>query len=103
MEFYFVFEGLDFSTHYSELKEAINYEVLGKIRLRLNFGIKPGLSRIKKILNLLGNPQDKLKFIHVCGTNGKGSVCKMLSTILTNSFYKTGLFILFSDFSNRRN
>lgn len=68
-------------------------EVLGKIRLRLNFGIKPGLSRIKKILNLLGNPQDKLKFIHVCGTNGKGSVCKMLSTILTNSFYKTGLFI----------
>lgn len=68
-------------------------EVLDKIKLRLNFGVKPGLSRIKEILNLLGNPQDKLKFIHVCGTNGKGSVCKMLSTILTNSTYKTGLFI----------
>ncbi|MBQ3312085.1 bifunctional folylpolyglutamate synthase/dihydrofolate synthase [bacterium] len=56
------------------------------------FRIKLGLERISKILNLLGNPQKKLKCVHVAGTNGKGSVCAMLSTILTEAGYKTGLF-----------
>lgn len=50
------------------------------------------LSRIKLLLNLLGNPEKNLKFIHVAGTNGKGSVCTMLSYILKNSGYKTGLY-----------
>jgi len=59
---------------------------------RKNLGIKPGLSRIYKLLNLLDNPQNNLKFIHVAGTNGKGSVCYMLSSILEKSGYKTGLF-----------
>lgn len=59
---------------------------------RKNFGVKPGLSRIFKLLNLLNNPQNNLKYIHVAGTNGKGSVCHMLSSILEKSNYKTGLF-----------
>ncbi|MDQ5984229.1 MAG: Folylpolyglutamate synthase [Eubacteriales bacterium SKADARSKE-1] len=68
-------------------------ETLNEINKRLKFGIKPGLSRIKKLLNLMGNPQNNLKFIHVAGTNGKGSTCTMLASVLNKSKYKTGLFI----------
>lgn len=57
------------------------------------FGINLGLKRIKKLLELLGNPQEKVPIIHVAGTNGKGSVCAYLSSILTASGYKTGRFI----------
>lgn len=56
------------------------------------FRISLGLERISKILELLGNPQDKLNCIHVAGTNGKGSVCTILSSILTAAGKKTGLF-----------
>lgn len=56
------------------------------------FYINLGLERVQKILELMDNPQDKLKFIHVAGTNGKGSVCTMLSAILSKSGLKTGLF-----------
>ncbi len=68
-------------------------EVVKKIKNRQKFGIKPGLERIDKLLNLTSNPQKNLKFIHVAGTNGKGSVCSMISKILASSGYKTGLFI----------
>lgn len=71
----------------------MTYEDFKKhIKQRKNFGVKPGLSRIFKLLNLLNNPQKNLKFIHVAGTNGKGSVCNMLASILEKSNYKTGLF-----------
>lgn len=56
------------------------------------FHISLGLERMKKILSLLGNPQDKLDCIHVAGTNGKGSVCAILSSILTCAGKKTGLY-----------
>lgn len=48
------------------------------------------LSRIKKLLNLIGNPQDNLKFVHIAGTNGKGSVLEFCSNALINADYKTG-------------
>lgn len=67
-------------------------ECLKKINSKLKFGIKPGLDRIKKVLNEIGNPQDKLKFIHVAGTNGKGSTCNMIASVLKEAGYKTGLF-----------
>jgi dihydrofolate synthase/folylpolyglutamate synthase len=54
---------------------------------------RPGLSRTKELLRLMGNPQDELKFVHIVGTNGKGSTAKMLSSILTEAGYKTGLYI----------
>ena len=57
------------------------------------FGIKPGLERIKALCEVLGNPQNSLKFIHVAGTNGKGSTSTMISNILQKSGYNTGLFI----------
>ncbi|MGN0571947.1 MAG: bifunctional folylpolyglutamate synthase/dihydrofolate synthase [Candidatus Fimenecus sp.] len=58
----------------------------------LAFGIKPGLSRIAALLERLGNPQNDLRFVHVAGTNGKGSTSTMLSEILKDAGYKTGLF-----------
>lgn len=51
-----------------------------------------GLDRIRKLLDLLGNPQKKLRFVHVAGTNGKGSTCAYISQILIESGYKTGQF-----------
>ena len=58
----------------------------------LAFGIKPGLERISMLLDLLGNPQDKLKIIHVAGTNGKGSTSTTISNMLIAGGKKTGLF-----------
>ena len=53
---------------------------------------KPGLERIRELCAALGNPQDSLKFIHVAGTNGKGSFCSMLSSVLKESGLKVGLY-----------
>ncbi|MBQ9098424.1 MAG: bifunctional folylpolyglutamate synthase/dihydrofolate synthase [Clostridia bacterium] len=56
-------------------------------------GSRPGLERITELLERLGNPQDQLKFIHVAGTNGKGSFCSMTDAVLRAAGYKTGLFV----------
>ena len=56
------------------------------------FGIRLGLNRIKYIMNELGNPQEKYKIIHVAGSNGKGSVCNYLSSVLAESGYKVGKY-----------
>lgn len=56
-------------------------------------GSKLGLERTVELCHLLGDPQKKLKFIHVAGTNGKGSTCAMLSRILHAQGYRTGLFV----------
>ncbi|MBE6662282.1 MAG: bifunctional folylpolyglutamate synthase/dihydrofolate synthase [Ruminococcaceae bacterium] len=55
-------------------------------------GSRPGLERITKLCRRLGDPQKKLKFIHVTGTNGKGSTCAMVESVLRAAGYKTGLF-----------
>ncbi|MDA3793554.1 MAG: bifunctional folylpolyglutamate synthase/dihydrofolate synthase, partial [Elusimicrobia bacterium] len=57
------------------------------------FGIKPGLERIKKLLDIMGNPQSGLRVIRIAGTNGKGSTAAFISSILKESGYKTGLYI----------
>jgi dihydrofolate synthase/folylpolyglutamate synthase len=48
---------------------------------------------IRKLLDILGNPQNKIKTIHIAGTNGKGTTCYLIAGILQNSGYNTGLFI----------
>ncbi|MBI3133370.1 MAG: bifunctional folylpolyglutamate synthase/dihydrofolate synthase [Bacteroidetes bacterium] len=53
---------------------------------------KPGLANIKQLLTLTGNPEKGLRFFHVAGTNGKGSVSNMLASIMQENGYKTGLF-----------
>ena len=67
--------------------EALNY-----IHSVSNFFCKPGLERISELCHRIGDPQKKLKFIHVTGTNGKGSVCSMLASILMAEGYKVGLY-----------
>lgn len=59
---------------------------------RLRFGMQPGLSRVERLLRELGDPQEKLRFVHVAGTNGKGTTSNMLSRILVEAGFKTGLF-----------
>ena len=59
--------------------------------LRL-FGAKLGLENPRRLAELAGNPQDRLRIIHVAGTNGKGSVCAMLESIYRHAGYQTGLF-----------
>ena len=56
------------------------------------FGIKPGLERIQFLLSFLDNPETLYPCIHVAGTNGKGSVCSILASILQSAGYKTGLY-----------
>lgn len=51
-----------------------------------------GLERIRELLERLGRPQDRLKFVHVAGTNGKGSICAYLASILSAAGYRTGMF-----------
>lgn len=53
---------------------------------------KPGLDRIGELCARLGNPERSLRFVHVAGTNGKGSFCAMLAEILTAAGYRTGLY-----------
>ncbi|GFH39999.1 bifunctional folylpolyglutamate synthase/dihydrofolate synthase [Lactococcus insecticola] len=62
------------------------------IHSRLKFGIKPGVTRIVYLLKQLGNPQNKLKTVHVAGTNGKGSTVTFLSNILQQYGLRVGTF-----------
>lgn len=57
------------------------------------FGTKLGLENITKLLEILGNPHKDMKIIHVAGTNGKGSTCAMIDSILRSNGYKVGLYI----------
>lgn len=77
-----------------------SYEKLFK---RTTAGIKPGLEVITALLEALGNPHHKLAVIHVAGTNGKGSVCAMLESVLRASGFRTGLYTSphLVDFSER--
>src|SRR3954471_10309927 len=56
------------------------------------FGMKLGLENTFKLAALAGNPQDKLRFIHVAGTNGKGSTCAMLESIYRAAGLRVGMF-----------
>ena len=70
-----------------DYKEALEY-INGVSWL----GSKPGLERVRELLEKLGRPQDGLKFIHIAGTNGKGSCAALLSSVMKCCGYKTGLF-----------
>lgn len=66
--------------------QAPNYQIDGEK------AYKPGLQNITKLCNFFGNPQDKIKTIHIAGTNGKGSTSNMLASVLQDSGYKIGLY-----------
>ena len=68
-------------------REALNY-----INDKEKFGSILGLNSIGRLLELLGNPQNGLKYIHIAGTNGKGSTATYISSCLISQGYKVGLF-----------
>lgn len=79
---------------YKQRGGKMNYtETLEYIHSLGNFSLPAGLDRIKTVMRKLRNPQNNFKSIHVAGTNGKGSVCAMLSSVFCEAGYKTGLFI----------
>lgn len=71
----------------------MNYsEAIDFIHSVLKFGSKLGLTNITELMKRLGDPQDKIKTIHVAGTNGKGSTSAMIAKVLECQGYRTGLF-----------
>lgn len=71
-----------------DYQEAIEF-----IHSTYKFGSKLGLSNITKLTELLGNPQNSYKIIHIAGTNGKGSTSNIIHDVLMAAGYRTGLFI----------
>lgn len=67
-------------------------QALEYIHTVLPAGSKPGLERTNALLSLMNNPEKSLRFIHLAGTNGKGSIASMTASVLTKAGYKTGLF-----------
>lgn len=67
-------------------------EAIGWIHSRLKFGIKPGLERMRWMLEELGNPERHIKCVHLAGTNGKGSTLTYMRYMLENAKYKVGTF-----------
>lgn len=65
------------------------YEFLAS---RSRFGIRPGLSRMQALCEVLGHPERQLQFLHVAGTNGKGSVCAMLTALFQEQGLRIGLY-----------
>lgn len=74
-------------------KNLVFQETIDILTSQGKFYINLGLERVQKVLDLIDNPEDKLRYIHVVGTNGKGSVCAMLSSMFTaHRSLKVGLF-----------
>ncbi|MGG1555518.1 bifunctional folylpolyglutamate synthase/dihydrofolate synthase [Paenibacillus ferrarius] len=69
-------------------QEAIDW-IVGRME---KLGMKPGLQRMELLMEKLGNPERRLKFIHVAGTNGKGSTCAYLASVLQACGYDVGTF-----------
>lgn len=82
----------------------MNYnEALSYVHSLLVFGSKPGLQRMSQVMAKLGSPQKNLKFIHIAGTNGKGSTATMLSNVYIKAGLRVGLYIspFVTDFRER--
>ncbi len=68
-------------------------EALDYIQSIQSYGIVPGLESITELCRLIGNPQERLRFVHIAGTNGKGSTLAYISTVLKCAGYKVGRYI----------
>lgn len=83
---------------FSHYQEAVDW-----INGLIPFGVRPGLSRMELLMERLNHPERRLKFIHVAGTNGKGSTCAFLTRVLIQSGYDVGTFTspYITKFTNR--
>ncbi|WP_114497142.1 bifunctional folylpolyglutamate synthase/dihydrofolate synthase [Fontibacillus phaseoli] len=92
---------------HKEQSEEVSLQSYGEavdwINGLIPFGIRPGLERIHLLMDRLGNPQRRLKFIHVAGTNGKGSSCAFLTQTLLECGYSVGTYTspYITKFTNR--
>jgi len=66
--------------------------MLERLYARRRFGIRPGIDRVRLLLDRLGNPERSFRTVHVVGTNGKGSTAAFFSSILTAAGHRTALF-----------
>ncbi len=84
-------------------KEQAYIKALEWIHSLGRFGSKPGLERMDAMLEALGDPHPGLRYVHVAGTNGKGSTAAMLASIMTKAGYRTGLYTspYLQSFNNR--
>ena len=79
-------------TEWTILADDLDYkEACGYIKAAASLGSRPGLSRIRKLCRKLGDPQKKLRFIHIAGTNGKGSTGAMSAAGDSSLFLLTRL------------
>lgn len=74
-------------------KDMTYQEVMDYIEELKVYGSVPGLDNIRNLCDKLGNPQKDLSFVHIAGTNGKGSVLAFLSEVLKEAGYRTGRYI----------
>jgi len=75
--------------------KSIDYEYKDALRFLYSlqkYGIKFGLSKTENLLKAMGNPEKGLKFVHIAGTNGKGSVAAYLNSVLQEAGYRVGLY-----------
>ncbi len=84
-------------------EQQIYYEALDWIHGLGRFGMKPGLERIRAMLERIGNPHHKIRFVHIAGTNGKGSTAVLLASMLQAAGYRVGLYTspYLQSFNNR--
>ncbi|MBE9062948.1 folylpolyglutamate synthase/dihydrofolate synthase family protein [cf. Phormidesmis sp. LEGE 11477] len=76
------------NSSYASLQQTVE----NRLQSYARFGVDLGLDRIEAVLSSLGNPHHRVPVVHVAGTNGKGSVCAYLSSVLTAAGYKTGCY-----------
>lgn len=74
-------------THFTQSKKVFQW-----MKTNCGAGIQPGLQRMEQVLEKMGNPERRLKFIHIAGTNGKGSTAAMVASVLQEAGYPTGMF-----------
>lgn len=67
-------------------------QAMALLDARSRFGMKPGLDTIRGMLSIIGDPHERVKVVHVAGSNGKGSVCAMVAAALQEAGHRTGLY-----------
>lgn len=85
--------GINQKSSFFPMADAGRFDYVSFLNSAERVFTKPGLSRIKFMLASVGNPQEKLKCVHVAGTNGKGSCSNMIASTLTDAGIKTGLYM----------